>query len=113
MYEWANERKCPKCGKIFYVTPEWVYKDVGGIYCSWKCYRKSTERKRFSEEKNYRYKPVEQLNYEGEVIRVYKNLEEAIIELDANYGNLSGACRNGTKYKGYLWRYKTDDVSKV
>lgn len=32
-------RKCRKCGKEIYPTPEWAYKRNGKYYCSWKCLR--------------------------------------------------------------------------
>lgn len=40
----GNDTRCPKCGKIFYRTEDWVYKERHGsghtkFFCSWKCFR--------------------------------------------------------------------------
>ena len=36
-----QDRKCPQCGKIFFVrnADEWAYKRGGRALCSWKCLR--------------------------------------------------------------------------
>lgn len=31
-------RKCSKCGKEIYPTPQWVYREQSRYYCSWKCF---------------------------------------------------------------------------
>lgn len=105
-----KEHYCPLCGKEFYPTPMWVYKDAGDIYCSWTCYRKRTN----VADKKYNYKPIQQLSVDDEqVIAEFKNAYEAATELDCSLSGIRDACRLNLKYKGYLWRYKTDGVSEV
>ena len=45
----GNERKCHICGRIFCLTPDWVYKKGQGdgikLFCSWGCLRKYEARK--------------------------------------------------------------------
>ena len=39
-----RERRCPICGREFWCTGEWVYKDANypsRKYCSWKCLQKA------------------------------------------------------------------------
>lgn len=39
----GRERKCPVCGTIFIVYPDWVYRKGAGdgikVFCSWGCMR--------------------------------------------------------------------------
>ena len=45
----GNERKCHICGRVFCITPEWVYRKGQGdgvkLFCSWHCLRKYEARK--------------------------------------------------------------------
>lgn len=34
-------RKCPQCGKEFYPTPHWAYRNNKTVWCSWKCLREN------------------------------------------------------------------------
>lgn len=40
-----NETVCKACGKHFFPTGEWVYRNRGEYVCSWKCLRQM-EKKR-------------------------------------------------------------------
>ena len=33
-----REKKCKKCGKIFYAAPEHRYREKSRFYCSWTCF---------------------------------------------------------------------------
>lgn len=39
--ETLRAKRCPQCGKEFYPTPSWVYRNpkAGKTWCSWKCLR--------------------------------------------------------------------------
>ena len=52
-------------------------------------------------------KPILKLNINtGEVLKEYAAAKDA--KIDGFSGAcLSVACRNGTKYKGFLWKFKT------
>lgn len=103
---------CPVCGKEFYPTPQWVYKNFEGIYCTWGCMRKR-EKNLKEQIKKYRYKPVEQLDKDGNVVAEYPCADDANAVVDGTLNNLRYACLKNLKYKGYIWRYKetegTDD----
>lgn len=38
-----TERKCSRCGKMFVVAPQHIYRKNGKIYCSWTCYNHRNE----------------------------------------------------------------------
>lgn len=113
MYE---SRKCPICGKEFYPSGRWAYKKLGKYFCSWSCLRKwekANEEKTKMENKKYHYKKVEQLTLEGELVRIFDNVDDAVAEIDGTSYGIRNACRTSGVYKGYLWRYceeeKADD----
>lgn len=35
----GHPRKCPQCGKKFYPTSQWAYRNKTKTWCSWKCLR--------------------------------------------------------------------------
>jgi hypothetical protein len=99
---------CPVCGKEFYPTPMWVYKDGKNVYCSYHCYLRSGKVKK----KNAKsYRPVEQLTLEGEFVREYWCVSEAADDMDVEYYRIQRACAKGKPCKGYLWRYKENAMS--
>lgn len=103
---WTLEpHHCRKCKKEIYITPEWVYKDGWGVYCSWKCFNHRFDRKT-TNEKKYHYKPIEQLEPDGvTVVETYKNAYDAMAAIDGTVCGVRDACRKGNLYKKYLWRY--------
>lgn len=109
--EMLHERHCRKCGKEIYVTPQWVYKDPWGYYCSWKCFNHRFDGiDRKQKEKLRKLKKVEQLTLDGDYIQTFDNAYDAAVEVDGLFGSIRESCRkyaDGTrkKYKGYLWRY--------
>ena len=103
---------CPVCGKEFFPGPDWVYKNFEGIYCTWGCKRKR-EKNLKEQIKKYRYKPVEQLDMDGNVVAEYPYAEEANFAVDGTLNNLRYACLKNLKYKGYIWRYKQDGMPKM
>lgn len=106
-----NEHYCPVCGKEFYPTREWVYRDkVGIVYCSYKCMR--VVQKREAQKKERKHKVVLQYTLNEEYISEFKSIDHAANWVLGTYQGISRACVNSTPYKGYLWRYK-DEVSEV
>lgn len=104
-------RICPVCGKEFFPGPEWVYKNIDGIYCTWGCMRRR-ERELHEQIKKYKYKPVEQLDTDGNVIAEYSCAYDVLSVFDFTLSNLRYACLKNLKYKGYIWRYKKIDETE-
>lgn len=94
---------CPICGKEFYPTPMWVYKDLDNIYCSYHCLRKAETA---PVKKTYNTKPVQKLSLEEELIEEFDCPTDAAVSVDGSEWGIRKACRDKTKYKKYLWRYK-------
>ena len=98
-----NGHHCPVCGKEFFPTYEWVYKDLENIYCSWSCYRtKNKDRKTAG---NYNYKKVAQYTKDKKLIKIHDTILDAAVEVNGIYPGIASACREKWVYKGYLWRY--------
>ena len=110
MFE-LEEWYCPLCGKRFIPYAQWAWKDRNGRYCSYSCYRKA--RKRSETKKKYRYKEVEQLDKDKNVLRTFECVNDAVNEVDGIYNGIATACRTGLLYKGYYWRYVEDGLSEV
>ena len=45
MEDLPYERKCKLCGKLIFITPQWVYRHGNHYYCSWKCFNKHPAKK--------------------------------------------------------------------
>lgn len=96
------EWKCRKCGKKFIPAVEHVYRDYRGFYCSWTCYNHKDDGK--AKAKNRR---VELWNMSGsEVLRVFKNAEDASRETGYDAEDIREACRTGEAYRGFVWMYR-------
>ena len=103
---WTLEpRKCRKCGKEIFPTPQWVYKDEWGYYCSWKCFNHRFDGLKKKDQKNYHYKPVEQLTLDGEPVQIFENAYAAAAAVDCSIEWLRRACRIGEVCKNHLWQY--------
>ena len=109
-----KEKTCPVCGKIFCLTSlEWVYKKYDSeehivYFCSWKCLRKDEAEE--SKKTRKRIK-VDQYDIDGTFIQTHASIDDAAVEVDGIYNGVRCACKSGTVYKGYLWRYNTDGMS--
>lgn len=95
---------CPKCGKQHYRIDfvDYVYKDYKGFYCSWTCYNHKDDDK-------FKKGPrkVEMWSLEGgEVLRVFKNAEDASRQTGYNAFDIREACRTGEPYRGFIWMYR-------
>ena len=90
--------KCPRCGKEHYPTPDHVYRDSKGMYCGWHCF-------------NHRYddeleRKVEMVNSEGEVVRTFNSIAEAIAQVRGQAFRVIRAIAQKEEYRNYFWRYK-------
>lgn len=92
--------KCVKCGKTFLRTSEWIFKDEKGYYCAWPCYNHKDEKN------GKRYKAVEQYTKDGKLIRTHTSATEAAAYTGFSFKCIQRACREGTPYNSYLWKYK-------
>ena len=97
---------CKKCGKEFYPTLEHVYKDHTGMYCCWTCFDHHRKNKK------YPYKRVELIDKNGEVIFTYKSARYAAEVVKGTEEDIRKACKFGTVYFGYRWRYAKDNKKK-
>lgn len=98
-----REHKCRKCGKNFIPTYDWVYKDDRGIYCSYPCYnhREVCERKRKQS------MPVELYAMDGKtLLKTFDNAVDAANITQHNLDRVRKACRDGTPFAGFIWKYK-------
>lgn len=108
--------KCPVCGNYFCRGTQWAYKKFNyhrsrwTYFCTWKCLRKAEKE---AEEKPHKRIAVDQLNLDGEFIRTFETIDDAAAEVDGIYEGIRAACKQSKKYKGYLWRYNTDDLSEM
>ena len=110
---WTLEpRRCGKCGKEMYPTPQWVYKEGRIYYCSWKCFNHRFDGIKKNEQKNYHYKPVEQLTLDGKPVQIFKDAYEASTAIGCSIQWMRDACQNGKACKKYLWRYVEDPASE-
>lgn len=37
----GRKRTCPQCGKVFFSTAKWAYRNGKMVWCSWKCLREN------------------------------------------------------------------------
>lgn len=110
-----KETKCPICGKLFCRTIEWAYKKTdehaqSTYFCSWKCLR--AYEAEHGEKKRKRI-AVDQLTLDGDFIKTFDDIDDAAAAVDGCYDGIRIACKLSRKFKGYLWRYNTNDLSKV
>jgi hypothetical protein len=103
---------CPVCGKEFFPGPEWVYKNIDGVFCSWHCLR-ANERQVTEEIKALRNQPVQCLSSDGKVVGEYDCAEDAANTLGLPSDAIRYACYRERKYKNHIWRYKKDEVSEM
>lgn len=96
---------CKKCGKEFFPTPDHVYKDSHGKYCSWTCFNHRNEGPEF--------KQVEMYDDRGVLIKIFDNAEDAANYVGGTVGGMRWACTRARsspnkmyKYKKHLWKYK-------
>lgn len=115
---WSHEKHCRVCGKEIYVTPEWVYKDSWGHYCSWKCFNHRFDKSEKSDKKRakrqqYDCKPVEQYTLDGKFVQGFSSPRKAAEAVGCSISFLRSACRYGNACYGYLWRYKENELSEM
>ena len=101
---------CRKCGKEFVPAPEHRFVDsFGRYYCKWTCYNHRDECKTVKP-KREKIRPVELCDSNGNVLKTFASANEAaeITGFTAPY--IRDACRTGTKYHDFLWKYKSKEV---
>ena len=106
-----SEVKCANCKKNFIPAPYHVYHIGGKMFCSWTCYNQ----RKYGDgcDKKYHYKTIEQLTLDGKLVREIKGAMEAVTIADGTVDGMRRAIKYGTKYKGYLWRYKECGAQNV
>lgn len=97
-----REAKCARCGKIFYPTYEYTYKDC----CSYTCYL-------HRDDKFKKSRPVNKYAIDGTLVSKYPSAVEAGMSINIiDEECVRRACRSKTAYKGFLWRYADEEVQK-
>lgn len=105
MFQWKDV-ECPKCGKIFLPAPMHIYHDHGKLYCCWTCYKHRNDNVRGKSKRVLMFSPDG-----GEPIKVFESARKAGIYMDSLPRLIQQACREQTKYKGYIWMYE-DNVKR-
>ena len=95
------EHKCPKCGKIFIPAAQHRYKIGDTYWCKWTCYLH-----RDDNENTSRARKIEVYDEWGDLLRTFNSAKEVDEQLGYPEHGVMDACRLGTKYKGFYWRYK-------
>lgn len=92
-------RKCRYCGKKFVPAPQHALKDTYGMYCKPTCYLHGANLTKSN------CKVV--LMYRGdELLEEFKTATAAAQWVSGEPKLIRDACRKGTKYKGYTWKYE-------
>lgn len=90
---------CRYCGKEFVPAPQHALRDTYGFYCKPTCFLHRDELKK------KRGKRVQM--YRGdELLEVFKTSTAAAQWVAGEPKLVRDACRRGTKYKGYSWKYE-------
>ena len=95
---------CPRCGKEFFPTDEWVYADGRKKWCSWTCYNHREEKKIVRRNA----KRVMQYSLDGKHIRTFDSAREAAECMGCLPDTIRDACRGqrGGKAVRYVWKYQ-------
>jgi hypothetical protein len=62
-----------------------------------------------SDSVSFRKKAVAQYNSEGTCVNIFKGLRESVRQTGYAYDNLRRAIINNRPYRGFWWKYVTDD----
>lgn len=90
---------CRYCGKKFFPAPQHALKDKYGLYCKPTCYLHGANLTKSNS------KVV--LMYRGdELLEKFKTSKDAAQFVGGEPKLVRDACRQGTKYKGYTWKYE-------
>lgn len=102
-----KEQTCAKCGKVFIPSYYHIYKDSTRFYCSWTCYNHKEDKQKGDVQAKRRNKRVELWSMSGsEVLRVFKNAEDASRQTGFNAADIREACHTGEPYRGFVWMYR-------
>ena len=98
---------CKTCGKEFFPTPMHVYKDYSGQYCCWTCFSRRTTKK-----KGIHAFKIERYDLDGIFLDIHDSADIAAEIFDLGSREIQRACRDGTPYGGYLWKYEKKKKKK-
>lgn len=97
------EDVCPTCGKKFIAAPEHALVDKEGRkYCKPTCFLHRPQKPI----RGRKPKRVFQYTLDGQIVQVYRG---ALYAADINgfaANQITKACREGTKYRGFLWKFE-------
>lgn len=95
-----REVKCARCGKIFYPTYEYTYKDC----CSYTCYLHRDDNRE-------KTRSVNKYTLDGTLVASYRSAAEAAMSINmVDEECIRRACRKKTPYRRFLWRYADEEV---
>lgn len=99
-----TEVKCQKCGKMFIPAPLHRFRDEKGFYCSWTCYNHRVQKQ--AQPVGKKPQRVAMCDQTGAEVRVFQSALKAYEITGYDYKAIQYACKNGTKFRGYYWKYK-------
>ena len=113
MCEPLTDRKCACCGKTFIPAPYHIYKKAHNghviYFCSYTCYNKGeTKRNLRSENHNggRKRRIVLQYTKDGEFIKEYPSIKEAVRETGISESTISNVCRGLQKPHKFIFKFK-------
>lgn len=103
---WLEGKNCQEISKELNLPHSTVYHRI----CNYDDYSKEENYLRAL--KNIRKKVI-QYNELGEKIKIFNSINEAMREVGASKGtNITEACKNHTKCKGYYWTFEGEEFKK-
>ena len=96
---------CAKCGKLFFPAPQHALVDENGMYCKPTCFL-HRERNTNVDGRTRKARAVVMCDQDGKEVASFRSATNAAEELGADYKGIQVACRDGSTYLGYLWKYE-------
>ena len=94
-----EEKKCPLCGKKFVPAPQHALRDARGFYCKPTCFLHRDELHVRKRKKVRMYKGEE-------FVKEFNSATAAAHHFNTNPKCIGTACRQGTTYRGYTFKYE-------
>lgn len=92
------EVTCRYCGKKFVPAPQHALKDTYGQYCKPTCFLHRDELKKPRSKRVFAFS--------GDEVEIFSSATVAASKLGGEAKLIRDACRKGTTYKGYTWKYE-------